>query len=165
MDLGEMRILYRYNAWANGRILDTAAALTTAELQGETDDGIGSVHATLVHAMSGEWIWLERWKGVSPSAMLDPRAFADLASVRAGWARIETDIADFIATLGEGDLARVVEYRNVRGERWAYPLWQQMVHVVNHGTQHRSEAALVLTRLGHSPGDLDLLVFVDLHPS
>jgi uncharacterized damage-inducible protein DinB len=55
-----------------------------------------------------------------------------------------------------------VEYSNPAGERWAYPLWQQMVHQVNHGTQHRSEAAVMLTQFGHSPGWLDFLYFIDL---
>ena len=62
----------------------------------------------------------------------------------------------------EPRLAAVVEYTNFHGERWAYPLWQQMTHQVNHATQHRSEAALMLTQAGHSPGGLDLLYFVDL---
>src|SRR5437773_2660376 len=57
---------------------------------------------------------------------------------------------------------RILEYTNMQGERWAYPLWQQMIHQVNHATQHRSEAAVMLTKLGHSPGWLDLLYFVDL---
>jgi uncharacterized damage-inducible protein DinB len=35
------------------------------------------------------------------------------------------------------------------------------LHQVNHATQHRSEAALLLTRFGYSPGWLDLLVYVD----
>ena len=52
---------------------------------------------------------------------------------------------------------------NTKGERWAYPLWQQMIHQVNHATQHRSEAAMMLTKLGHSPGWLDLLYFVDVN--
>jgi len=67
-----------------------------------------------------------------------------------------------VAALTDADLARVVEYTNMQGERWAYPLWQQMIHQVNHATQHRSEAAVMLTKLGHSPGWLDLLYFVDV---
>ena len=63
-------------------------------------------------------------------------------------------------TLREPDLGRGESYLHFQGERWAYPLWQQLLHQVNHATQHRSEAAL-LTRLGYSPGWLDLLVYVD----
>ena len=40
-------------------------------------------------------------------------------------------------------------------------LWQALAHVVNHGTQHRSEVAVLLTAAGHSPGDLDMVDYID----
>ena len=41
--------------------------------------------------------------------------------------------------------------------RYSPPRWLILAHVVNHGTQHRSEMARYLTECGRSPGDLDLL--------
>ncbi len=82
--------------------------------------------------------------------------------MRTRWDQIERETQEFLAACTEADLARVIEYQNFKGERWAYPLWQQMVHQVNHATQHRSEVAMILTQWDHSPGWLDLLYFVDL---
>jgi uncharacterized damage-inducible protein DinB len=84
-----------------------------------------------------------------------------VAALRTRWDEVEAATSQYVATLREPDLARVVSYVNFQGETWAYPLWQQLLHQVNHATQHRSEAALLLTRLGYSPGWLDLLVYVD----
>jgi uncharacterized damage-inducible protein DinB len=41
------------------------------------------------------------------------------------------------------------------------PVWQMLVHVMNHGTQHRSEAAAVLTAEGRSPGELDIINYAE----
>jgi uncharacterized damage-inducible protein DinB len=66
----------------------------------------------------------------------------------------------FVATLGEEDVQRVMGYTNTKGQTYAAPMGQMMGHLVNHGTQHHSEAAVILSRLGHSPGDMALLIFL-----
>jgi uncharacterized damage-inducible protein DinB len=156
-----IRTLYDYSAWANRRILDTASPLTPEQLSASGNASYGSIHSTLVHTMSAQWIWLARWKGTSPRAMLDPHTYPGLAAIRARWEEIETDTQAFTAALTESDLSRTITYTNTRGERWTYVLWQMMVHQANHATQHRSEIAALLTAFGHSPGDLDFLVYLD----
>ena len=50
--------------------------------------------------------------------------------------------------------------RRRNGEERRTALWVLLTHVVNHGTQHRSEAAEALTLVGRSPGSLDLTSYV-----
>ena len=69
--------LYRYNSWANARILDTAAQLRPDQLLAETNSSFGSVQSTLVHILEAQWVWLQRWRGHSPAAGLDPKVFPD----------------------------------------------------------------------------------------
>ncbi|MGH2521688.1 MAG: DinB family protein [Anaerolineales bacterium] len=157
-----IRNLYQYNAWANARILDTATQFSPDQLRAEASASFGSVHGTLVHILGAQWLWLVRWQGNSPSAMFDPPTFPDLDSLRARWDQIERETHDFVAACTEADLARIIAYRNFQNEPWAYPLWQQMIHQVNHATQHRSEVAVILTQFGYLPGWLDFLYFVDL---
>ncbi len=161
MTIDVVRTLYRYSAWATGRILEKAARLRPDELAAPSGASFSSVRETLVHIMAAQLIWLSRWQGTSPTSLLDAREFPDVASIRARWDQIEHDTQGFVVGLTDAELGEVREYRNTRGERWAYPLWQQVVHQVNHATQHRGEVAAALTALGHSPGDLDLLIFVD----
>jgi uncharacterized damage-inducible protein DinB len=152
--------LYAYSAWANARILETAGQLTREQFTTQ-GDGSDSIRDTLVHTASAQWLWLERWRGTSPAELWDPIDFPDVTALRTRWDQVEEATSDYLGMLRESELVRVVSYVNFQGETWAYPLWQQLLHQVNHATQHRSEAALLLTRLGYSPGWLDLLVYVD----
>ena len=156
-----IRALYDYSAWASPLVLDAAEHLDREQLLAADGGGYGSVRDTLVHIVAAEWLYLERWRGRSPTALWDPAAFPDVAAIRARWAAVEGETRAFVAGLREADLGRVVAYVNLQGETWAYPLWQQLLHQANHATQHRSEVAAALTRFGHSPGWLDFLVYLD----
>ena len=65
-----------------------------------------------------------------------------------------------LAVLDEADEA-LWSTPNAIGEPGGPPMWQLLAHVVNHATQHRSEAAALLTAAGRSPGDLDMVEFAE----
>ncbi len=161
MHLEYLRLLYAYNGWANTRILDTAAPLTAEQLGTPGIASFGSIHETLVHTIDAQWTWLERWRGHAAQLRNEPADYPDLAAIRTWWAEVEVETQAFVASLDDGAPARVVTWTNSRGKTSSRPLWQLMIHVVNHGTQHRSEIAAMLTQFSHSPGDLDFTVFLN----
>jgi uncharacterized damage-inducible protein DinB len=93
--------------------------------------------------------------------MLDPATFPNPTSLRTRWDEIEQEVKSYVQTCTDESLVQTLAYRNSRDEEHGYPLWQQMVHQVNHATQHRSEVAMILTSWNYSPGAMDFLVFVD----
>jgi uncharacterized damage-inducible protein DinB len=159
--LDVIRSLYQYNAWANHRILQGTFKLTPKQFLSAVGSSYLSVSATLVHIMSAEWIWLSRWRGISPKAMFESTDFSNLESIQTRWEAVEAETRQFVDQLYPSQLGEVVSYINTRGEKWAYPLWKQLIHQVNHATQHRSEVAVMLTFFSCSPGDLDYLIYQD----
>ena len=110
--------------------------------------------------MGAEWAWRQRCHvGVSPTKLLDPAQFPTLELLRRRWDEEEAAMRAYVNNLSNANLQRVVEYQNTAGRPFRRVLWQILLHVVNHGTQHRGEAALYLTTFGHSPGDIDLSVY------
>ncbi len=161
MDLERLQTLYRYNRWANARILTAAASLSADDLLRDLGGSHRSVRDTLVHLMGAEWIWLRRWKGTSPKALLPAADFPMLEHIRARWDEVERELAEFTAALTKESLGRSIGYVNSRGETWTYTLWQMMQHVVNHSTYHRGQVATMLRQLGAEAPATDLLVFYD----
>ena len=76
------------------------------------------------------------------------------------WRAEQEKQASFMASLTDERVESVLSYEDQSGNRNSQPLWQLMTHLVNHGTQFRAEAAVRLTQLGLSPGDLDLIVWL-----
>jgi len=157
-------MLYDYNAWANERILDAAEGLSTVQLGEATPYSAGGLRGTLVHTLSAEWLWRSRWQGVSPTAMFRDEDFPTLEAIRTRWRIEDQQLRAYVAGLTDADVMAVVSYTTMRGEPDGGPLWHLLAHVANHSTQHRSEAAAILTTLGRSPGPLDLIIFLDDYP-
>lgn len=160
MNTNDIRLLYQYNSWANARILNAAANITHEQFLAPASFPHGGLRGTLTHALFAEWIWRNRWKGASPTERLKPEDFPTFESLRTRWQAEEKNLTEFVESLNDEQLNTPLNYKTTDGQPMQEVLWKMMAHVVNHGTQHRSEAAALLTDLGHSPGDIDLIIFL-----
>jgi len=161
MNKQDILILYHYNQWANAKILNAAANVTQEQYLAPASFPHGGLRGTLVHSLFAEWIWRNRWEGISPTQRLKPEDFPTFESLQARWLKEEKQLMAFAAGVTDEKLCDTFLYKNTSGKPLTKILWQAMAHLVNHGTQHRTEAAAILTDLGHSPGDIDLIYFLE----
>ena len=159
MNVADIKLIHDYSQWANGRILDTAAKATPQQLHAENDFGWGSIHGALFHTLGAEYGWRTFLANETNPRPLKAADCPDIKSLRERWGEENAIFDAWLRTLADGDLSREIK-RERGGVAYRWRLWQCLNHVVNHGTQHRSECAALLTGLGHSPGELDFLVFL-----
>jgi uncharacterized damage-inducible protein DinB len=132
--------LYDYNYWANKRYLAVAETLIEEQLFRKQGHSWDSVHGVLVHMMSSERMWPQRWHG-EKGTFLDPKDFPEAASIREYWVEVEKNMRAFISEQTEQSLLRAITYTNPKGETFTLPLGQMAVQPPNHNTHHRGELA------------------------
>lgn len=159
MNLSDINDLYNYNCWANALILDTAQKVTPEQLTGHVDHSHGSLRGTLVHTLDAEESWRTRLAEGRDTPDIDETLFPDVTPLRARWKVEETAMRAYLATLKDSDLGQTITY--TRGDQeFQRIVWHCIVHLINHGTQHRSESAAILTSYDRSPGEIDFMLWV-----
>jgi uncharacterized damage-inducible protein DinB len=156
MDRDSMLALVRFHAWANDRILTTAAGLSDEELRRAEVLDHGSAFETLRHLVDVDWSWREFCIGndVGDTYVWDHGfVLDDLPAIQAFCLEEDARLRSYVESLDGSALNEPVKM----SADDVVPRWLIVAHVVNHGTQHRSELARYSTECGHSPGDLDLL--------
>lgn len=155
----EIRELYAYNRWANHRTLEAASALSEEAFTRDLGSSFPSVRDTLAHVLAAEWIWLQRWKGTSPTGTPQDWDLSTPKAIRARWAEVEREREAFVSVLTDEDLRRAVNYRNTVGQPFENTLEEMLRHVVNHSSYHRGQVVTMLRQLGAEPVGTDLIRF------
>jgi uncharacterized damage-inducible protein DinB len=160
-----LRTLYGYDGWATRVLLDVAEGLPAEQWLAPASTGMRPIRDTFVHLCVTQQRWRSWWDGSLPveeaiQLTLDPAQFVDVVAVRALIQEQRAALDAFVAGLSDADANRPLNALAPSGERVASPLWQTMLHLANHGTQHRSEIAAQLSDLGRSPGSLDLMRYL-----
>ncbi len=159
MTTNDIRYLFDYTSWANNLILDAADEIEVEEQLFDRGVSHQSIHGTLLHMLFAEWVWLNRWKGNSPSDALSADDYPDLASVKKYWLQIEAERSKFLDGLTDESLQAGTTYKDLAGNEYTNPLGLLMQHVVNHATLHRGQVVAMIRQLGIKPPATDFLFF------
>jgi uncharacterized damage-inducible protein DinB len=151
-----------YNAWANRRLYDAAAALSDAEYRADKGAFFKSMHGTLNHLLatdpSGCAASLARAR--RPSGSTPSCTSASMPCGRRARPEDRRQIVAWIGGLDEARLAGTIRYRRVSTpDEFVQPLMPALDHWFNHQTHHRGQAHMILTTLGKKAPELDLLYF------
>jgi uncharacterized damage-inducible protein DinB len=157
MRVSELLLLKDYDVRATAKILAQAAQLTPEQFTTVPEGGYMSARDTLVHTMSAERYWRTGWQTGRSVPDFAPKDFPTCASIAERWREEDQVTRDFLATLDDADLD-VELGGDFAGDG---PLGMTIVHLLLHAMQHRSEVAMMLTAYGYSPGDVDLIFYLN----
>jgi len=154
----DVRELVEFNYWANERVLRACESLTSEQWVSREVASTRTLRGGLVHALDTEWSWRLRLcdPGGAGGEEMREEDFPTVGSLQEAWSRDAEEMRGWVATLSDDDLAGLIKVP------WGpeFPMWRLLFHLLSHSTQQRTEASVLLTGLGHSPGDIEFLNFI-----
>ena len=139
--------LYQYNAWCNQRVLK---CLQSQNVQHEKALTLFS------HLLSAQFIWLHRLKALPPPPYELWKKYK-LGQLQTMVEESSAAWLDFISSTDS--FHRTLKYRNYAGDPFENLVEDIIIHVVNHGTYHRGQIALLLREHGFEPVNTDYITY------
>ena len=152
---------FAYNAWASERVFGQAALVSLEQFNEPSVVGDHSLRQILFHMVEIERVWrlLAQEGQVEPSQLPSSESLPSAESMQAFQTQERQHMDVYLAHLQEADLAAQLTIKRWDCVELDVIRWHMLSHLLIHSMQHRSEAAVLLTQYGRSPGDIDFLFF------
>jgi uncharacterized damage-inducible protein DinB len=159
--LDSIRMLYDYNHWANGLIWESSIlTLTDEQFYQPFDYSVGGIHHQIIHIISAEWVWFSRLNGSSPNTMLNPADYPTREAIRTKWDEVETLGRNTLNHYTEATLESDLVYRTTSSQEQRQNIGELLLHLMNHGTDHRAQVLYMLYQLGAPTVAQDILYYL-----
>lgn len=150
------RELLLYMLWADRHMLAAVRPVQPEHLTRDAGVSFGSLLGTMVHMLGAQRVWLSRFSGHPLDHLPAADDFPDLPAWIHGWEETASGIEAFLAGLTDQQLAAPLTWTNFRGATYTQPLWQLVIHLVNHSSYHRGQVVSLLRQMGYEPPPTDL---------
>ncbi len=162
MNADAFRQYYDYHFSENRTIWDSyVMKISDEQFTRESGYSAGSVRDQVVHLASVDDAWFGDLRGARPPDSPDPATLADRDGIRAYWDAVEQRMREYLAGLRDDML---LEKPFTEGEDKDLILWQVLLHVANHGTDHRAQLLRLLHDLGVETVSQDYIFYAYDHP-
>ena len=159
MNVQAFRHFYEYHFAENRKIWDRYVAhLSDEQFTQQAAYSHGSVRDQLVHLVSVDELWFSELQGIEPSEPLPPANGDDRNIIRAHWDSVEQHMRDYFAELRD-DMLFDTPIEEPEEDKELI-VWQVLLHVVNHGTDHRAQLLRLLNDLGVKTTSQDYIFYV-----
>jgi uncharacterized damage-inducible protein DinB len=163
MNADAFRHFYDYHFTENRKIWDQfVSQLSPEQFIQHANYSHGSVRDQLVHLMNADDTWFSELRGVEPSEPLSPATSDDRQIVRAQWDSIEQSMRGYLAELRD-DMLFEKPIKEPEEDKDLI-VWQVLLHVANHGTDHRAQVLRSLNDLGVDTTSQDYIFYIYDHP-
>ena len=142
---------YNYKLWE--RMLDSIDEITDEQFLEPISYSRGSVRHQSVHALAANLFWLEGIQG-TPRAEVKRYHGEDYGTkqaVRELFHESKTQFMAYVDSLTDEEINRTP--KNMDG-----PIWQILLHLINHNTDHRAQVLRILADCGATTFDQDLII-------
>ncbi|HEX8037212.1 MAG TPA: DinB family protein [Ktedonobacterales bacterium] len=149
---------FRYNLWANQRLLNACVQLSDAQLDATMKGTFGSVRETLMHLFAAEEGYARHFNFTGPAPtprLADLPTFPGFDELRR---RAQRSGNELIAVAEQADLSQILYLDDGTYEA---PVIVVLIQAVDHGIDHRSQIATLLSQQGIELPDLDAWAYND----
>lgn len=158
MTVAHYHDLYEYNYWAQRRVWNCIEQLTQEQFLQDLPHSVGSLHAQCFHSMLVEDWWF-RYLKEGVIRFMEADDYPDRDAVRAGWDGVERYANGYLQALTSAELERDV-LPPFWENKQPVKVWQALVQVANHSTDHRSQMLVGIHQLGGPTVEQDFLGFL-----
>ena len=139
----------QYNVWANKLITEVLLKLEGDATEKEIISSFPSVNATVLHTWSAEFIWLQRLQLVEHPVWVQGEFTGTFEEAVAGWYQVSLSLKHFVERqYDDRALEHTLQFYDRQKVSHKMPVYQVLLHVFNHSTQHRGQLITMLRQLG-----------------
>ncbi|HXQ35109.1 MAG TPA: DinB family protein [Anaerolineales bacterium] len=162
MKSNEIITFFDYNFWAFDRVWECISQISDEQFVEEIDYSTGSIRNLVVHVMGGNRNWMSRLQGTEMSPRLVFADFDSLSKTKAKWDELQEEFLDHLNSLDQEQLDETVEWELLsQGLRSTNPRWEILLHLANHGTDHRAQILAILHHHFHiKTVEQDMIIYL-----